>query len=200
MDQTKAQEKFEEFRGVQLNCPQIDGEVSQYNDLATLLMESPEKVSSMMFSIGQGEGGVYKSPFTHRSLIVYTLTYVVLMALASGLAVPCGLFMPAILAGSSTGLSVRGGLRVAGHKLRVWAGLLPDKLMVAEAVALLVMVRVLLLLSTLRVAAAWSPQSVQCSASLVSASLRRCTGWSRHEYRWNAILHSIFHAMAHGKA
>lgn len=102
LNQTDAQTEFEEFRGVRLNCAEDD----QYNDLATLLMDYPEKLSSMMFSIGQAEGGVYKSPFTQRSLMVYTVTYVVLMALASGLAVPCGLFMPAILAGSATGLSV----------------------------------------------------------------------------------------------
>lgn len=101
MEQTEAQEEFEEFRGVNFGC----GE-GKYNDLATLMMDYPEKLSSMMFSIGQGEGGVFKSPFTQRSLLIYTTTYVILMALASGLAVPCGLFMPAILAGSSIGLSI----------------------------------------------------------------------------------------------
>ena len=78
----------------------------QYNDLATPFMSMPGDTIRAIFSVEGGSLGhkAYSEcnaesscHFTPRSLGLLCAFYLMLMALASGVAVPGGLFMPSIM-------------------------------------------------------------------------------------------------------
>ena len=83
----------------------------QYNDLATPFMSMPGDTIRHIFSLeGGGKGrqayavcnGMSPCHFTARSLGILSAFYLILMALASGVAVPGGLFMPSIMVSTSS--------------------------------------------------------------------------------------------------
>ncbi|KAK9812846.1 hypothetical protein WJX72_004634 [[Myrmecia] bisecta] len=101
--------------GFAFNCPE-----GQYNDLATQLMSIPAETIRHIFAMNvdspssnpvlahshpwnTGCSATVPCRFTMRSLGITSVAYLVLMAAASGLAVPGGLFMPSIMVGSSFG-------------------------------------------------------------------------------------------------
>ncbi len=78
----------------------------QYNDLATPFMSMPGDTIRYIFSVEGGSKGrqdytvcneTSACHFTPRSLGILCAFYLMLMALASGVAVPGGLFMPSIM-------------------------------------------------------------------------------------------------------
>ena len=78
----------------------------QYNDLATPFMSMPGDTIRHIFSVEGGTKGredyticdaTSACHFTARSLGILSAFYLMLMALASGVAVPGGLFMPSIM-------------------------------------------------------------------------------------------------------
>lgn len=79
-------------------CP-----AGEYNDLATALLSRPPETIRRMFSL-TNEMHHWRScasdvpcNFTIKSLCIMSFLYLILMALASGIAVPGGLFMPSIM-------------------------------------------------------------------------------------------------------
>ena len=84
--------------GVAFGCAE-----GEYNDLATALLSRPPSTIRRMFSL-TNEMHHWRScasdvpcNFTIKSLGLVSVIYLFLMALASGIAVPGGLFMPAIM-------------------------------------------------------------------------------------------------------
>ena len=99
------------LQGVQFRCP--DG---QHNDLATAFYTTDDNLLDRWFSVGQdfdkaSPESTATAGFTHASLGMYSGVYLIMMALASGICVPAGLFMPAIMLGASMGLNVGLGLQ-----------------------------------------------------------------------------------------
>jgi len=105
--------------GIQWHCPE-----GEYNDLATAFFSSPEETIKQLFSMmrhrpkyyqpqpsdifqpdfwecGRHNGNACK--YTLKSLIIFSLTYLLLMGLSTGLAVPAGMFMPSIMVGAASG-------------------------------------------------------------------------------------------------
>ena len=94
-------------------CVQSSGGLAsagQYNDVATVFMSVPAETIKRMFSLSvsvdEGSEGpedfwacsdVNACRFTPRSLSTIAFSTPVLMALASGLSIPGGLFMPSIM-------------------------------------------------------------------------------------------------------
>ena len=81
----------------------------QHNDLATAMLSSPVDTVKRIFSLGHEQSAdvcAGHSPcyFTLRSLAVLFPTFLILMALTGGLAVPGGLFVPSILVKSCSAL------------------------------------------------------------------------------------------------
>ncbi len=81
----------------------------QHNDLATAMLSSPVDTVRRIFSLGHEQSAdicAGHSPcyFTLRSLAVLFPTFLILMALTGGLAVPGGLFVPSILVKSCSAL------------------------------------------------------------------------------------------------
>ena len=81
-------------------------DAGQYNDLATPFMSMPGDTIRHIFSVEGGTKGredyticdaTSACHFTARSLGILSAFYLMLMALASGVAVPGGLFMPSIM-------------------------------------------------------------------------------------------------------
>lgn len=85
-------------------CPE-----GQHNDLATSFFSTCDGLLGRMFSVGQDFEGHHELDhavgFTNRSLLIYAAVYLLMMALASGVCVPAGLFMPSIMLGASSGLT-----------------------------------------------------------------------------------------------
>ena len=99
------------MQGIRFSCPP-----GTHNDLATAFYTTDDELLSRLFSVGQdfrGDTEVDQPGFSHRSLAIYTVLYLAMMALACGVCVPAGLFMPAIMLGASAGLN-------AGLWLREW--------------------------------------------------------------------------------
>jgi chloride channel 7 len=67
----------------------------QYNELASLFLVPSEDAIRQLFHF---EGSYYPP-----ALVVFTIVYFFGMTLAYGIAVPAGLFIPALLAGSGIG-------------------------------------------------------------------------------------------------
>jgi H+/Cl- antiporter ClcA len=92
------------LQGVRFRCPE-----GQHNDLATAFFSTADGLLGRMFSVGQDYAGhtqLNNSPgFTQRTLLIYAAVYLIMMALASGVCVPAGLFLPSILLGASSGLT-----------------------------------------------------------------------------------------------
>jgi chloride channel 7 len=90
---------------IRFHCPE-----GQHNDLATSFFSTDDQLLGRLFSVGQDyQGhtqGAVTPGFTMRSLVIFCLIYLVMMALASGICVPAGLFMPSIILGASGGLTV----------------------------------------------------------------------------------------------
>mmetsp|Transcript_36922 Transcript_36922/g.104189 ORF Transcript_36922/g.104189 Transcript_36922/m.104189 type:complete len:888 (-) Transcript_36922:149-2812(-) len=105
--------------GIQWRCPE-----GQYNDLASAFFDNPDSTIKHLFSIHRSRPPSYKPKladtfnpefwhcgvgmgnsckFTTKSLAIFSLTYLCLMGLCTGLAVPAGMFMPSIMVGSSVG-------------------------------------------------------------------------------------------------
>lgn len=93
--------------GFAFTCPK-----GSYNDLATPFMSMPGETIRYIFSIEGGSKGrqdytvcneTSSCHFTRRSLGLLCVFYLMLMALASGVAVPGGLFMPSIMVGAAFG-------------------------------------------------------------------------------------------------
>ena len=86
-------------------CPE-----GKHNDLATAFFSTCDKLLGTMFSVGQdinSPGTTDHNPgYSQASLITFSAVYLVMMAIASGVCVPAGLFMPSIMLGASTGLSL----------------------------------------------------------------------------------------------
>ena len=95
--------------GYAYTCAQRDGPDAPlvYNDLATMFF-SPhdatiQHVLAMSADTSHASGGSATTNFTLVSLGIFAAAYVTLMALAFGVAVPGGLFMPSIIAGAAAG-------------------------------------------------------------------------------------------------
>ncbi|WZN60450.1 chloride channel protein [Chloropicon roscoffensis] len=95
--------------GAKFNC---DGE-GKINDLYTLFFSNPDEVIDRLFGAGNDEcedtvsgSFQFRCTFTLTSLAVHSLTYLLFMSYAAGLAIPGGLFMPCIMVGASFGLLV----------------------------------------------------------------------------------------------
>jgi len=86
----------------------------QVNDLYTLFFSNPDEVIDRIFGAGNDEcdadtmGGLFqfRCTFTLTSLAIHSLTYLIFMSYAAGLAIPGGLFMPCIMVGASFGLLI----------------------------------------------------------------------------------------------
>ncbi|CAD7703892.1 unnamed protein product [Ostreobium quekettii] len=100
----------EEHAYLQFNC-----EKGQHNDLASAFMASPEVTVKRLFSLGSNyeqqdmhkshEKTVefYNSHFTIESLAIFVPFYLIVMSLGAGIAIPGGLFLPAIMVGGMSG-------------------------------------------------------------------------------------------------
>eukprot|EP01025_Chloroclados_australasicus_P004511 TRINITY_DN11122_c0_g1_i1.p1 TRINITY_DN11122_c0_g1~~TRINITY_DN11122_c0_g1_i1.p1 ORF type:complete len:985 (-),score=123.04 TRINITY_DN11122_c0_g1_i1:2042-4609(-) len=75
-----------------------------YNDLLTLFFGIPEDTIKALIGVGTGETERY-SLYSCLSLLVFSFTYLVFMALISSAAIPAGLFMPSIMIGGAFGLA-----------------------------------------------------------------------------------------------
>jgi hypothetical protein len=80
--------------GVRLGCP-----VGQYDELATIFFGTREQSIVRLFTQA-GE------PFTISSLLTAGFTYIFMMLLAYGCAIPGGLFMPSVMIGGCLGRAV----------------------------------------------------------------------------------------------
>jgi H+/Cl- antiporter ClcA len=102
---------------IRFHCPE-----GQHNDLATSFFSTVDKLLGCMFSVGQdyeGHTQLSVTPgFTIQSLMTFCGLYLAVMALAAGICVPAGLFMPSIVAGASGGLTV--GLLLQQHLPPHW--------------------------------------------------------------------------------
>ena len=84
--------------GVSFGC-----KPGEYNDLATALLSRPPETIRRMFSLTNKMHNWRSCAtdvpcnFTVQSLGLMSVVYLALMALASGIAVPGGLFMPSIM-------------------------------------------------------------------------------------------------------
>lgn len=78
---------------MQFNCPE-----GQFNDLATMLLTPTEKSIRALFHAL--EGNVFESWWR---LLVAFVAYSVMTCITYGIAVPSGLFIPSLLAGSFFG-------------------------------------------------------------------------------------------------
>ncbi|QDZ21651.1 chloride channel protein [Chloropicon primus] len=88
-------------------------EEGQINDLYTLFFSNPDEVIDRIFGAGNDECSdtvtrslQFRCTFTLTSLALHSLTYLLFMSYAAGLAIPGGLFMPCIMVGASFGLLV----------------------------------------------------------------------------------------------
>jgi len=113
----------EEHAYLQFNCDK-----GQHNDLASAFMASPEVTVKRLFSLGSNlekqdmhtahEKAVefYDSHFTIEGLSVFIPFYLIVMSLGAGIAIPGGLFLPAIMVGGMSG-ALYGRLvsKVAAH-------------------------------------------------------------------------------------
>ncbi|KAG2485675.1 hypothetical protein HYH03_015647 [Edaphochlamys debaryana] len=112
----------EEGYGLTFNCqseyvPGEEGapeiEKKYYNDVATLFLSSQHHTIIRLFSVGHEDelspeqreesGRSFTPPFSVGGLALFTTTYLGLMSIGAGLAIPGGLFMPSILLGASWG-------------------------------------------------------------------------------------------------
>mmetsp|Transcript_3541 Transcript_3541/g.8451 ORF Transcript_3541/g.8451 Transcript_3541/m.8451 type:complete len:652 (+) Transcript_3541:255-2210(+) len=105
--------------GLRWRCPE-----GEYNDLATAFFASPDATIKHLFSINRERPDHYKAQlsdmltpefwkcgvgrgnnckYTTKSLAIFGLTYLILMGISTGLAVPAGMFMPSIMVGSAFG-------------------------------------------------------------------------------------------------
>lgn len=91
--------------GVRLTCPP-----GKYNDLGTALLGSDVWVIRTLLNLGGEDMPVHKSCslwspcyFSWPSLALLSASYLLLMALASSLCLPGGLFMPSIISGGAFG-------------------------------------------------------------------------------------------------
>ena len=101
----------EESYGVQFGCPH-----GTVNDLASLFLSAPEETVGMLMSIaGSHEPNTNVGFHRPASLAIFAAAYLVMMSLACGIAVPGGLFMPAIMLGAATGA-------LSGLGLQAWLG------------------------------------------------------------------------------
>ena len=104
--------KFMHFPVLTLALDRLRGDMlpaGQHNDLATAMLSSPVDTVKRIFSLGHEQSAdvcAGHSPcyFTLRSLAVLFPTFLLLMALTGGLAVPGGLFVPSILVKSCSAL------------------------------------------------------------------------------------------------
>merc|ERR1712188_79145 len=86
----------------------------QVNALYPLFFSNPDEVIDRIFGAGNDECdadtmGVlfqFRCTFTLTSLAIHSLTYLIFMSYAAGLAIPGGLFMPCIMVGASFGLLI----------------------------------------------------------------------------------------------
>ena len=83
--------------GVRFNCP--EGEI---NDIATVFFVYPGRAIGWMFGMAEHVWGEAYG-FTAQGLGIAAACYLVMMALAFGIAVPGGLFMPSLFLGACTG-------------------------------------------------------------------------------------------------
>ena len=83
--------------GVRFNCP--EGEI---NDIATVFFAYPGRSIGWMFGMAEHVWGEAYG-FTARGLAIAAACYLVMMALAFGIAVPGGLFMPSLFLGACAG-------------------------------------------------------------------------------------------------
>ena len=83
--------------GVRFNCP--EGEI---NDIATVFFVYPGRSIGWMFGMAEHVWGEAYG-FTARGLAIAAACYLVMMALAFGIAVPGGLFMPSLFLGACAG-------------------------------------------------------------------------------------------------
>ena len=87
----------EDSFGVRFNCP--EGEI---NDIATVFFVYPGRAIGWMFGMAEHVWGEAYG-FTAQGLGIAAACYLVMMALAFGIAVPGGLFMPSLFLGACTG-------------------------------------------------------------------------------------------------
>lgn len=80
--------------GVRLGCP-----VGQFDELATIFFGMREQSIVRLFTQA-GE------PFTISSLLIAGFSYILMMLLTYGCAIPCGLFMPSVMVGGCLGRAV----------------------------------------------------------------------------------------------
>jgi len=85
----RAEEEF----GVRLGCP-----VGQYDELATIFFGTREQSITRLFT-----QAVPHEPFANSSLLIAGVTYLLLMLLTYGIAIPAGLFMPSVMVGACLG-------------------------------------------------------------------------------------------------
>ena len=83
--------------GVRFNC--AEGEI---NDIATVFFIYPGRSIGWMFGMAEHVWGEAYG-FTAQGLAISAVCYLVMMALAFGIAVPGGLFMPSLFMGACTG-------------------------------------------------------------------------------------------------
>lgn len=93
---------------MRFNCKE-----GEHNDLASAFLSSPEITIKRLFSLGSEnedeesakytKDQFFNSHFTISSLWTFVPAYLIVMSLGSGIAIPGGLFMPAIMLGAATG-------------------------------------------------------------------------------------------------
>jgi chloride channel 7 len=83
-------------------CPQ-----GEHNDLATALYGSGDQLLARLFAVGNRQAGATDSApgLTPRSLALFAVSYMPMMAVAAGMCVPAGMFMPSLLLGGAAGLA-----------------------------------------------------------------------------------------------
>ena len=84
---------------------------TEYNSMATLMLQPQEEVIEALFHDYTPAG---EFAFRPGDLIVYFMLYFFISAYTFGISVPAGLFVPAILCGSSFG-------RLVGEAVQHWA-------------------------------------------------------------------------------
>ena len=80
-------------------------ETGEYNDLGTLFLAQPDGTVRKLLSLGASDRDTMDENRMHPlNMMIFVMSYFVMVSLACGTAIPGGLFLPSVMLGSSLGV------------------------------------------------------------------------------------------------